>query len=70
MKEKVLNFLAKHPLGTAIKVGLGSALVYVVDNISSFNLAPAASAIVITLVTIAINAINPHDSRYGKSTGE
>lgn len=70
MKEKVLKFLAKSPLESAIKVGIGAGLVYIVDNISSFNLDPTISIIVIALVTTAINALNPHDSRYGKSAGQ
>jgi hypothetical protein len=65
MKEKVLKFLAKNPLGTAAKVGIGAALVYVVDNIGSFNFNPAVAALVIAGVNMAINALNPHDPRYG-----
>lgn len=70
MKTKILNFLAKHPLGSAVKVGLGAALAYVIDNISAFNLNPAVAAAVIAAVTIAINALNPKDPRYGRSLGE
>lgn len=70
MKEKVLKFLAKNPLESAIKVGIGAGLVYIVDNISSFNLDPTISIVVIALVTTAINALNPHDPRYGKSAGQ
>jgi len=70
MKEKVLKFLAKNPLGTAVKVGVGAGLAYVVENISSFNLAPAVSVAIIALVTMSINWLNPHDPRYGKGVGE
>jgi len=65
MKDKVLKFLAKNPLGTAAKVGIGAALAYVVDNIASFNLNPSISVAIIALVTMAINWLNPHDNRYG-----
>jgi hypothetical protein len=65
MKDKVLKFLAKNPLGTAAKVGIGAALVYVVDNIGSFNFNPAVAALVIAGVNMAINWLNPHDARYG-----
>ena len=70
MKTKILNFLAKSPVGTAIKIGLGAALAYIIDNIASFNLTPAVAAGVIAGVTMAINALNPNDSRYGKGAGE
>jgi len=70
MKEKVLKFLAKNPLGTAAKIGIGAALAYVLDNISSFNFNPAVAALVIAGVNMAINALNPHDPRYGKSVGQ
>jgi hypothetical protein len=65
MRDKFLKFLAKSPFGTATKVGIGAALAYVVDNIASFNLDPAISVAIIALVTMAINWLNPHDSRYG-----
>jgi len=70
MKTKILNFLAKNPLGTAVKVGAGSALLYIVDNISAFDLSPAVAAAVIAGVTMLINWINPLDSRYGRTEGE
>jgi hypothetical protein len=65
MRDKFLKFLAKSPLGTATKVGIGAALAYVIDNIASFNLNPSISVALIALVTMAINWLNPHDSRYG-----
>lgn len=67
MKDKFLKLLVHNPLGTAIKVGVGAALVYVLDNIGSFNLSPQAAVAVIALVNILINALNPHDPRYNNT---
>ena len=67
MKNKVLHFIAKSPLGSALKVGVGAGLVYVLNNISDFNLAPATSVAVIASVNVAINWLNPKDSRYGRT---
>jgi hypothetical protein len=65
MKEKVLKFIANNPLGSAVKVGLGSALVYILNNVSDLKLSPAVTIIVIALVNVAINWVNPQDHRYG-----
>lgn len=67
MKNKVLNFIAKSPLGSALKVGIGAGLVYIVNNISDFNLAPVVAVAVIAIVNVAINWVNPKDSRYGRT---
>lgn len=64
--NKFLHWLAVSPLGGVFKVGAGAALAYVLNNISSFNFSPALTPIVIAVVTVAINALNPQDSRYGK----
>lgn len=68
MRDKFLKFLAKSPFGTAAKVGVGAALAYIVDNISSFNLNPSIAVAIIALTTMAINWLNPHDPRYGKGS--
>jgi len=67
MKDKFLKFLFHNPLGTALKVGLGAGLVFIVDNVGSFNLDPATTVIVIAVVNVIINAINPHDPRYNNT---
>lgn len=67
MINKVLHFIAKSPIGSAFKVGIGSGLVFILDNISSFNLPPLLSATVIAGVNVAINWLNPKDPRYGRT---
>lgn len=67
--NKVLKWLAANPLGTAVKVGIGAAFDWVLENIGSFNFSPVVSAAVIALITVAINALNPQDPRYGVGKG-
>jgi len=64
-RNKVLSWLANNPLATAVKIGAGAALSWILENIASFNFTPATSALVIAATTVAINALNPADKRYG-----
>ena len=64
-QNKVLKWLATSPFATAVKVGLGAALTWILDNVGAFNFTPATSAIIIAVTTILINALNPADNRYG-----
>lgn len=63
--KKFKVWLANSPLASALKIGIGAALVYVIDNAASFNLGPAWTAVVISIVTVLINFVNPEDKRYG-----
>lgn len=68
--QKFLNLIATSPVGTALKIGFGAGAVWLLDNVSALNLSPALSAVVIAVLTIAINYLNPQDSRYGKGRAE
>lgn len=63
--KKFLKWVATSPFATAVKVGLGAGLSWLIANLGEFNLSPAVTALIITLVTVVINALNPQDSRYG-----
>lgn len=63
--EKFGTFLATHPLGGAIKAASGAVLVWLLDNIGSFNLPPYVQVAVIAALPIVINYVNPMDERYG-----
>jgi hypothetical protein len=63
--KKFKVWLAHSPLASALKIGVGAALVYLIDNAASFNLGPAWTAVVISVVTVLINFINSEDKRYG-----
>jgi len=63
--KKFKVWLAHSPIASALKIGVGAALVYLIDNAASFNLGPAWTAVVISIVTVLINFINSEDKRYG-----
>lgn len=63
--KKVLKWLANNPLGGGIKIGISASLTWALENIGSFNFNPLTSAIIIAAITVAINALNPQDPRYG-----
>jgi len=63
--KKFKVWLAHSPIASALKIGVGAALVYIIDNVSSFNLGPAWTAVVISVVTVLINFVNSEDKRYG-----
>ena len=63
--KKFKVWLAHSPIASALKIGVGAALVYIIDNVASFNLGPAWTAVVISVVTVLINFVNSEDKRYG-----
>lgn len=63
--KKFKVWLAHSPIASALKIGVGAALVYIIDNVGSFNLGPAWTAVVISVVTVLINFVNSEDKRYG-----
>ena len=64
--EKVGIWLADSPLGGMFKAGLGAVLVYVLDNVASFNLDPILIVALGAALPVAINYVNGMDTRYGK----
>ena len=64
--KKFLLWLAHSPLAEAGKIGLGAACAWLLNNVTSLNLAAEYQAIVVAVITIVIDALNPHDPRFGK----
>lgn len=64
--ESFQVWFAKSPLGTALRVGIGAAAAWALDNIAAFDLSPVVSAVVIAAVSALLRALNPKDSAYGK----
>jgi len=64
--EKFGIWLADSPLGGMFKTALSASLVYVLDNLASFNLDPIFIVAVGAALPIAINYVNGMDMRYGK----
>jgi hypothetical protein len=64
--KKFLSWLAHSPVAEAGKIGLGAAAAWLLNNVTSLNLKAEYQAIVVAVVTILIDALNPHDPRFGK----
>lgn len=60
-----LVWLADSPFGGAFKAASGAVLVWVLDNVQSFNLPPIAQVAIVAGLPVLINALNPMDPRYG-----
>jgi len=68
---KQLNqWLATSPIGGFVKVATGAMLVWIVDNLSTFDIPQIVQVGLIAGLPILINWINPCDPRYGKSGDE
>lgn len=63
--NKFLEWLARSPIATALKVGLAATLGWVLANVETFGLHPVVAIGVTAAIPILINALNPADSRYG-----
>lgn len=66
--NKFFKFLATNPVGTALKVGAGAALVWLIDNAGSLNLPPVVQVAIVAAAPVLINYINPADGRYGNGS--
>ena len=60
-----LTWLANSPIGTALKVGLAAALLWVIENVANTSLPGYAQVSLIAGLPVLINWLNPADSRYG-----
>lgn len=64
------QWLATSPIGGFAKVAAGAMLVWIVDNLSTFQIPEIVQVGLIAGLPIIINWINPDDRRYGKSGDE
>ena len=68
--EKFWDWFAVSPIAGAVKVGAAAAVTFLIDNIANLGLEPAQQAIGIAMLTVALNAVNPEDVRYGRKNLE
>lgn len=68
--EKVLSWFALSPLSTAARIGIASALVFVLDHVGEFKLDPVWQAVVVAAVSTALRWANPKDGAYGRQVTE
>jgi hypothetical protein len=64
------QFLATSPIGGFLKVATGAMLVWIIDNLSTFDIPQIVQVGLIAGLPILINWMNPDDPRYGKSGDE
>lgn len=70
MTDKLFAWFATSPLSTAARVGVGAALVFILDNVTALNLSPAMQVIVVAAVSSAMRYFNPADGVYGVNATE
>jgi len=63
--EKFLSWLAISPLASFAKIFVAGVLGWVVLNLDSLNIHPAAAIGLASAIPVIINWLNPVDSRYG-----
>ena len=68
--EKFWDWLAVSPVASAVKIGAAAAVTFLIDNIANLGLDPAMQAVAIAALTVALNAVNPEDVRYGRKNLE
>jgi len=64
--KSFLKWLATSPTASAFKIVLGGLLAVGIDCVDSFHLSPAISLLVVAVIPVVVDALNPHDPRFGK----
>ena len=64
-EQAVLGWLAGTMTGSIVKIALGALLAYAADHVGDLNAPGWAQMLIIVLVPVLINILNPADGRYG-----
>lgn len=64
-ENAVLSWLAGTATGGLVKVGLGALLAWIVASADSFDLPAWVLVVIVAVVPVVINILNPVDGRYG-----
>lgn len=59
------KWIAESPLGGAFKVAFSASLVWLLDNLASFNVPAVVQVALVAALPVLINWVNPQDPRYG-----
>lgn len=70
MENTVLGWLAGTATGSIVKVGLGALLAWLVASVDQFNLPAWVLVMIVAVVPVVINLLNPADGRYGVNKTE
>jgi hypothetical protein len=64
--KKFLKWLASSPTASALKIVLGGSLAVFINYVDLFELPPTVALLITAIVPLIIDALNPHDPRFGK----
>lgn len=64
-EDRFFEWMAHTRTGSMFKIALGAVLAYVAEAVTDWNLPPVAAAVILVIVPVAINELNPKDGRYG-----
>lgn len=64
-EDKFFEWMATTRTGSMFKIALGAVLAYVAEAVTDWNLPPVVAAVILVIVPVAINELNPKDGRYG-----
>lgn len=64
-EDKFFDWMATTRTGSMFKIALGALLAYVAEAVTQWNLPPVVAAVILVIVPVAINELNPRDGRYG-----
>ena len=70
MMDKFWKWLAVSPVASAVQIGAAAAVTFLIDNVANLGLDPAAQAVAIAVLTVALNAVNPKYVHYGRKNEE
>lgn len=65
LEDGFFEWMATTRTGSMFKIALGAVLAYVAEAVTDWNLPPVVAAVILVVVPVAINELNPRDGRYG-----
>lgn len=64
-EQRFLDWMASTRTGSIFKIALGAILAYVAEAVTDWDLPPILAGVIIVVVPVLINELNPRDTRYG-----
>jgi len=68
LEENFLKWMAGTRTGSMFKIAIGTTLAYVAEVVTDWDIPVVVSLVIISLIPVIINEINPKDPRYGRVT--
>lgn len=70
IEEKFLQWMASTRTGSMFKIAIGTSLAYVAEVVTDWDVPVIVSLVIIALIPVIINEINPKDPRYGRTKSD